>query len=282
MTHPPFFLATSTLETGFFIGSAVFLLFQIWRGWRSGVVRAGMSLVALVGSGVIGWFGGKAVGNLAEAFLPSSLYLVWFLATAVLALVSYFAILLFSVLLFKKTADHSSFPVRVGFGIGGAFIGFLIGLVVLSAAVSLIRATGGMSFGKISSTRPSQLASLKQTLESGTLGDIVRLTDPIPQSFYDGFSDLSQLSTNPEAVSRFLQYPDVANLLQNPKFTALALDPSIQAAAQQKNSLALLSNPKLRELASDPEIIAAAQKINLTAALAYALQKNNPPARPQP
>ncbi len=273
-------LASSPWVTGFYIVAALFLLLQIWRGWRLGILRSGMSLVALVGSGIIGWYGGLWLGNIFSASQPASRFILWITAGSILALVSYFALLILSALLFKKTRDHSSAPVRLFFGIGGAITGFLVGLVVLAATVSGIRAAGAMSAAFFPPT--NALSTLKKNLESGWIGQVVRFSDPIPDRFYNGLGQFSQLSTDPMAGARLMQYPDIANLLQNPKILALATDPSLQKTAQQGNSLALFNNPKFQEVLTDPEIVAAAKKIDFEAALAYALQKKSPATPPSP
>lgn len=269
-----FFFAAANWETGFLVLCAVFLLYQVWKGWRLGVIRAGLRLLALVGSGVVGWYGGMWAGGAWASTQPVLQYVVWAIVGITLSLIVYIALQILSMLCFKKTADHSSPTVRLGFGIGGALLGLFIGLVFVWAAISGIRAFGGMTFGAPSpsdNTPPSALAGLKKTLENGFASGLIQSTDPIPQSSYDLIAKFSKITSNPQAVLRLTEYPDVADFLQHPKFLALVKDPSVQAAAQKKDVMALMTNPKVFELASDPALLADIQKINWSAALDYAL-----------
>ena len=75
---------------------------------------------------------------------------------------------------------------------------------------------------------------------------------------------------------KFIDSPELAPILQHPKFLALTSDPAVQAAATQRNVLAIMMNPKVFALATDPEILAVAQKIDLDKALDRALKRAEP------
>lgn len=278
------------LATGLWVGLAyllgfLFLLYQTWRGWRMGVVRAFLRLAALVGSGFLGWYGGMAAGLLVANFSPGLQYAVWIIVGLVLALVAYVVLTLVSMLLFKKTEDNRSTLVRLGFGLGGAILGFGIGLVFLWAAVSGIRAFGGMAAAREGTDQPAPrmaagLAGLRDSLEQGRAGEAVRRMDPIPDSLYDTISKFSRVTADPESMLRMTEYPDVAELMNHPRFLALVDDPEIQRAAERRQVVQIMFHPRLMELATDPEIIALARQIDLTGALNHALQA--PSATPPP
>lgn len=275
------------LATGFWVGLAyllglLFLVYQTWRGWRMGVVRASLRLLALVGSGLLGWYGGLMAGLVVAQFAPGLQYAVWIAVGLLLALVSYVVLSLISMLLFKKTEDNRSTLVRFGFGLGGAILGFCIGLVFLWAAVSGVRAFGGMVAAREDSPQPapraaSGLADLRDALEQGRTGAAVRRMDPIPDSLYETIAKFSRVTADPDAMVRMTEYPDVAELINHPRFLALLDDPEIQRAAERRQVMQIMFHPRLLELATDPEIITMARRIDLTGALNHALQKPEPP-----
>lgn len=261
-----------------------FVAYQVWRGWKMGLIRAGLRLVGLVGAGLAGWYGGKLFGDLAGAILPVSQVFVWALTGTILALAVYVAAVLASALVFKKTTDNGSPILRWIYGIGGAACGFLVGLVFVYAAVSGVRALGriaearGEAPGAVSGISLG-LADAKDSLEGGMAGDLVRKADPIPDSLYDLFGKVARLSGDEEALLRLLDYPDFQRLLEHPRMVALASNPSVQQAAREKNYFALFSNPQFLEAATDPDLAKLLTSIDLQKALDYALEKPSTPEK---
>jgi hypothetical protein len=263
----------------------LFLLYQTWRGWRMGVVRAFLRLLALVGSGFLGWYGGMLAGAVVATIAPGLQFAVWAVVGLLLALAAYIALSLVSMLLFKKTEDNRSTLVRWGFGLGGAALGFCIGLVFLWAAVSGVRALGGMAAAREDAEQPmprvaSGLAGLRDSLERGRTGEAVRRLDPIPDSLYETIGKFSRVTSDPDAMVRMTEYPDVAELMNHPRFVALVDDPEIQRAAERRQVVQIMFHPRLLELATDPEIIALARQVDLAGALNHALQEPTPPTAP--
>lgn len=265
--------------------AVVFLLFQLWRGWNLGVVRAGIGLAALIGAGVVGWFAGMLIGSVATAILPVSREFVWFSTGLIIALVLYVLCLVIAKVLFKKTGHHGSSVVRLLYGFGGAFCGLLAGLVLLWAVVSGIRAFGGLEEGRqagVVSERdrmvetevtPTGLAALKQTLESGRMGDFVRRADPIPDGLYSTITRVAEVTTNEEAMLRLAEYPDIQRLMEHPAILELTMDPSFMEAAESGNFFSVMFHPALLRTASNPEVAGAFRDVDLEKALDYALQK---------
>lgn len=268
--------ATETWNTIFWIGAGVFTLWQIWRGWRLGVVRAALRLGALVGSGVVAWYGGKWAGQLVGMVAPALAWPVGMGVGITLLFVVYLGLLLVSALLFKRTDHQSSGLVRWLFGIGGAVVGLLTAGVFLWAAVSGIRAFGAIEEGRRPADQPSALQGLKAELESGEAGQVVRSMDPIPDSLYQMLGNFSRATADPIAMQRLVEYPGVADLLHHPRLVALAENPEIQEAALRSDYFTLLRHPALWQAATDPDLVQKILQVDFAAALDFALKNPSP------
>ncbi len=83
-------------------------------------------------------------------------------------------------------------------------------------------------------------------------------------------------------MARFLHYPDVQRVIQNPKFAAALGDPAVIDAAQRKDLAALISNKTLLAAVQDPAFAEQLAKVDLRAALNFALEKPSPTPAPSP
>jgi len=273
---------TGSGSTVLFVVAAVFLLWQTYRGWRLGIIRAALRLAALIGSGFVGFYGGLLTGK-ATAFLfglPD-----WFIGVPVgifLLLATYIVLTLLSRLCFKRTEHQKSAFVRFIFGIGGALVGLAIGLVFLVAAVSGIRALSGMAEGRReagdTTVAMRAFSDLKESVSETRAGELLAKADPIPESTYSLITKFARVMSDPSAVARMAESPEIATLLENPKILALAADPAVQTAARNRDLFSFITNPRLLELARDPEIAKAVMSIDLQKALDYALE--NPSVTP--
>jgi hypothetical protein len=279
-------LAANLWDGAFYILALVFLVYQTWRGWRMGVVRAALRLLALVASGLLGWYGGVLIARIVATAFPGMEYIAGIIVGLFLALTVYISITIFSYLLFKKTRDNTSSVIRWTYGFGGAIMGFLVGLVFVWAAVSGVRALGGVAAAKEDAgqgnTTSGALARIRESVEGEGAGGFLRRADPVPDSMYDTIAKFSSVTTNPDAMVRLVEYPEVSVLLTHPKFIALTEDPEIQRLALRRNVVSIMFHPKLLDLATDPEIIETARKIDLAAALSFALEKEGKNEPPQP
>lgn len=278
-------LAANIWDGAFTILALLFLVYQTWRGWRMGIVRAGLRLLALVASGLIGWYGGVLVARIAATTFPGVEYIAGVVVGLALALTIYVSLTILSFLFFKKTRDNTSSVVRWTYGFGGAIMGFFVGLVFIWAAVSGVRALGGIAAAREESGQGNAtsgaLTRMRESVEGEGAGGFLRMADPVPDSMYETIAKFSRVTSDPDAMARMVEYPEISELLTHPKFIALAEDPDIQRAAQSRNVVSIMLHPKLLDLATDPEIIATARKIDLAAALSFALQENDPPSLPQ-
>jgi hypothetical protein len=290
--------------------AALFLAFEFWRGWRAGLVRAGLNLGAILASSMFGLVAGRIAASLfggADSFTGLATGALVGLAVGIIV---FAAIWILGAVLFKRTEHQRTFLFRFLWGLGGGACGLILGLLVVWGAVSIIRAFGTYAESSLKSqaaappahtARPhfgphvvnpqpqptpsgllAALASTKESLEMGPAGKLISATDPIPDDAYQLLSELTRISTDPEIMARFLQYPDIQRVVQNPKFAAALGDPSVIDAAQRKDLAGLISNKTLIAAVQDPAFAEQLAKVDLRAAMNFALEKPSPSPAPSP
>jgi hypothetical protein len=276
-------------------------LFKAWQGWRLGVVRQIVGLGALVVAAGCGFLGSDAAGAILSPLLPFPERVVAAVGGVLLGFAVYLAITIVSAILFKKTGDQKVTLVRVGYGLAGAAIGAIYGLVLVGAFALGLKLLGAVAETKLAIEKNPQfkgskpktdalagrLAEIKQAVEDSPAGAILRAVDPLPAATYSTLTKLATLVSNPRSMERFVHYPGVRPVMEHPKVVALLGDPEVTKAITERRYLALLSNPKLVAAADDPEVAARLRAIEFEKALDYALgdrrqksgdriQKNSP------
>lgn len=280
-----------------FLLAFLFLAWETWRGWRRGVIRSGINLAALVASSIVGTVSAqlvaKPLGGLGElsGLIPGvAVGLGLGLATLV-------AIWLFGALAFKRTEHQGSGMIKVLWGSGGAFFGFLLGVVLLLGAIVLVRMLGALGESRVASAEAAraidpnspqahspmvanQLATLKQSLEMGPAGKVVESVDLVPTDAYELFGGVNRVLSDPATLARFISYPGIQDLMKNSKLNALLSDPTVLKAAQERDFLSMMNNKALRAAVDDPQLAEAVKKIDLKAALKFALETPTPSPSP--
>ncbi|MDQ3546141.1 MAG: CvpA family protein [Verrucomicrobiota bacterium] len=288
----------SALWQTIFVSFALILIaFEIVRGWRLGLVRQLVRLLALAAAYGAGFFGGRFLLPLLRPFLRLPDFLISIGAGAILALIVYVAISTLGAILFKRTGEQNAGVVRLIYGICGAVLGIFFGLFSVWLVVVAIRSTGAIASAEMpvpapaaarSSGRPAapprtppnesatviqSLAKLKNSIELGPLGETVKAVDVVPAQAYHTLGKVGTLASNPRSAERFLSYPGAQELTENPRIIALRDDPEIFELIQQQRYLELLQNPKLIEAMNDPELASQVKKFKFQEALDYALKK---------
>jgi hypothetical protein len=274
-----------------FYAATLFLLWEVWRGWRLGLVRGLLRLAALF----FAWMGGSAAagatGTMASFFSKVPPLFAPVVAGLCVGLGIYIGVSLLAGLLFKTTQNHSG-VIRWGFGLGGAVCGIFYGLIVLSASITLIRGLGALGElrlaqahleGRSPSTEQKALLliKLRKSLELGVTGQRLQGVDPLPTSFYDNMVKISIVMGNPQSMDRFVRYPGVEKLLCNPHMAALVRDPAFEKAAESRNFLPLIRNKNVQAVANDPQVVVLFKEINLGEALDFALSRQGNPGNIQ-
>jgi uncharacterized membrane protein required for colicin V production len=281
----------------FFCAAVLIVLFQAWRGWRLGLVRQIISLLAIASAYMVAIFGGRTLIPLLRPLgIPDSLLGV--AAGAVLGFVTFLVISLIGAVLFKKTSEQRVGLIRFGYGLSGSVIGGLFGIVLVWIAVLGIRVLGTVAETEVEAARnprrsvqningvptprpapppPSHmvrgLVHMKQSLEQGTAGAVVEQVDPIPGTLYTLLAKIGQMISNEQSVNRFLGYPGVKTLTEHPKIVALQNDGEISRDLMSRNYFALIRNSRIVQAANDQEIASLMRDFEFEKALDYALRK---------
>jgi uncharacterized membrane protein required for colicin V production len=251
---------------------AFWLLGCIWMGWRRGVVRQVVAILALAGACVAAF----TLGPLLAPMVPPLGFPV-FVRPIVAGILIGGAVWLTGIFLgaivFKRTDEQSFGIIRLIYGVLGAGLGLVFGLSVLALAAWGIRLSGSFAEGvqrsSLTKTRhgskpePSAILSLKHLLDETSVSSLLARLDPLPSTLYPKLEKAGQLLSSTESFERLLSAPDLEVLTRHPKVIALRGDPELQAAVREGDLLGILRNPKVRAAANDTQIMTALSRINL-------------------
>jgi hypothetical protein len=274
-------------------GSGLLMLVQSIRGWRLGVVRQLVNLLALVAAYCTAMASGRLAAPLLHRFGYPDL-LVSVIAGALIGGVVYMAMATLGAIMFRRTDDQSLGLLRLGYGAGGSALGLMGALVTVWLSVLAIRFLGTVAQAEVNmASTPAarrdgmtvnpmtiELAKFKRSLDSGPTGAFLNGTDPVPQHFYLIVQKMTQVISNVDSMRRFVSYPGTRVLSQNPKIMALQRDPEIARQVGRGNLLGLLGNPKIMEAVNDPGLEVLVRDFELEKALDYALAGNARPRLP--
>ncbi|MFA7234505.1 MAG: CvpA family protein [Terrimicrobiaceae bacterium] len=270
-----------------FFAASLFLLWELWYGWRRGIVRSGINFCAFVFSGFLGVLAGQATAFVVEKILPGYGFLAGALAGSMVTLVVLCLVLFLGAVLFKRTGQQPSGLLRLFYGIGGGFFGLLTGLLLLWGGITIIRAFGivaGTTMGDRSLSEaplPAKaLVTLKDSLELGPAGKLVESVDVVPPDIYELIQRIGKLMSDQDAMMRFLDYPGVQEIMQHPRMAALLRDPEIVRDAQERNFLGLMRSRGLLDAVNDPSLQKQISRLDLQKALDYAFP--GPQSSPSP
>ena len=284
--------ASPLWQTVFVSFAILRIFFEIVRGWRLGLVRQVIRLLALVLAYAGAIFGGRILLPLLRPFVQLPDLFISILAGAVLAVVIYALVNFLGALLFKRTGQQPAGFIRFLYGLSGALFGIFFGLFSIWLVIVGIRALGAIANAELrsqtasrshSSLRPAiasrdsnplihSLARLNNSIELGPVGKTVTAVDVVPTQTYQTLGKVGTVVSTPESAERFLSYPGARELTENPKLVALRNDPEIMALIQQGRFLDLLQHPKLIELLNDPALATQVKSFEFQKALDYALK----------
>jgi hypothetical protein len=191
------------------------------------------------------------------------------------------------------------------YGFAGAILGLFFGLFLLWVTVASVRTVGALAEGQTGSrsgsathsaqdptsralevrrrflsesedrtqTLATSLARLKNSLELGSVGSVLKNTDPVSQRTYQILEKAGSVLSNPERTQKFLTFPGARELAEHPKIVALRSDPEIADLIAQGRLLDLLQNPRVIDVANDPVLAQRIRKFDIQRALDHALEK---------
>lgn len=292
-------------QTVFISFAIVLLVLEVVRGWRLGILRQLMRGAAIIAAYAAAYFGGGLMVPLLRPILKWPDFVISMIGGALLALVVYGVVASLGSILFKRTAQQSSGPVRLLYGLSGALAGLCFGAFFIWLIVVGIRSIGSIANAQ-ADARPSAaiannplssmnsarveepralrdfdadsvstfIARLKNSVELGAVGDVIKNTDVTPASVYQTLNDIGKVSADPECARRFLSFPGAVELSEHPKIVALRNDREIADLIAQGKLLELLRHPRVLEAANDPTLVERVKQFDLKKALEFAAKKN--------
>jgi hypothetical protein len=293
-------------QTVFVSFAIVLILFEIVRGWRLGIMRQLMRVAAVMAAYAAAYFGGDMLVPLLRSSVKMPDIVISALGGAILAVAVYGIIASLGTILFKRTAQQGSRLVRLVYGLSGALLGICFGAFLAWLVLIGIRSVGSIADAQVH-TRPKPetnrnptrvaaqsslpertpsfadidvdsvttlLARLKNSVEMGTVGDLVKKTDVMPAGVYQTLSDAGSVFSNPETARKFLSYPGAQELSEHPRIVALRNDPEIAEMIAQGRLFELLRDPRVVDAINDPTLAAHVKRFDLKKALEYAGRKN--------
>jgi hypothetical protein len=293
-------------QTVFLSFAVVLLLLEMLRGWRLGILRQLMRGAAIIAAYAAAWFGGGLLVPLLRPILEWPDFVISMIGGALLAMIVYGLIASLGSILFKRTAQQSSGTVRFAFGLSGALVGLCFGAFFLWLILVGIRSVGSIAQAQVQARPQVEIAKgpaarslnprlddppslrdfdadsvaafvarLKNSVELGAVGDVIKKTDVTPASVYQTLNDVGTVCANPESAQRFLSFPGAVELSQHPKIVALRNDPEIAELIAQGRILDLLHHPRLLEAANDPTLVDEVKKFDLKKALEHAAKEKD-------
>ena len=296
---------SSVWQMVFISFAIVLILFEIIRGWRLGIMRQLMRVVAVVAGYAAAYFGGDLLVPLLRSSVKMPDIVISGLAGAILALAVYGIIASLGTILFKRTAQQSPGIVRLVYGLSGALLGICFGAFVVWLVLIGVRSIGALADAQLharprpeigrnlrhpsaQSPLPEQtlpaanfdidsvttlLARLKNSVEMGPVGDVVKKADVMPTGVYQTLSEAGTVLSNPETAQQFLSFPGARELSEHPKIVALRNDPEIAQMIAQGRFLELIRDPRVVDAMNDPTLAERVKGFDLKKALEYAGKK---------
>ena len=306
-------VAGSPLWQMVFISFGVILiLFEVVRGWRLGLMRQLARLIALGAAYGAAFLGGSLCVPMARFFFKMPDPVLSILCGAILALAAYALVSGIGAILFKRTSQQESGLLYLIYGFAGAILGLFFGVFLLWLTAASVRAVGALAEGQAASrsraaahgaqdanTRAldvrrrflsesddgapalaTLLARLKNSLELGLLGSVLKDTDPISHRTYETLEKAGSVLSSPERAQKFLTFPGARELSEHPKIVALRNDPEIADLIAERRFVDLLQNPRVIDAANDPLLAERVRKFDIQRALDYALEQNSSTGKP--
>ena len=294
-------------QVAFISFGVILILFEVLRGWRLGLMRQIMRLVALGAACAGAFLGGALLVPAVRPFLKMPDPVLSILCGAILAIAVYMLVSGAGAILFKRTSQQESGLLHLIYGFAGAILGLFFGLFLFWVTVASVRTAGALAEGQAGSrsgsakhssqdptsralevrrrflsesedrtqTLATSLARLKNSLELGLLGTALKNTDPISQGTYQMLEKAGSVLSNPERTRKFLTFPGARELAEHPKIVAVRSDPEIADLIARGRFLELLQNPRVIEVANDPVLAERVRKFDIQRALDYALESDS-------
>lgn len=274
--------------------AAFWLLASTWLGWQRGPVRQAASLSGLALGAAAGFGLGPVIAPVVPTFgFPQFLRPVF--GGCLLGITIWGAISIFSSIVFRKTEEQGWGMIRMVYGLSGAALGLLSGLVVLGIGAVGVRSAGSFAEGVQKADRPAArtntrsraateehpLNILKKAIDNSTVAPVLNALDPLPRSLYARLEKTGEVFASPSARQRLMSDPAMNMLAKNPKLIALMNEGPLQEALRSGDLAAILRNPKVQAAASDTQLLTLLRTMDLDALLERATAEPTSGGLPQ-
>lgn len=297
--------------TGFWLLCALFVLLRLAVGWREGLGRQLFALAAIGLAWWAAFTLGPVLAPGLRPFLPVPDFVLSVLTGALVGLVVYHVVNILGRTLTRRTREREPGAGRLAWGVGGMVLGGVGALVNLWVVCIGLRLLGSVAEGHVRAeeerradgvpprttardVEPSRppavrrrgeatspgaweaglrgLAEVRNTLETGVVGEVVTALDPVPARIYATLNKLARVVSDPAALGRFRNGVFAREFSADPRLMALLDDPAVSRDLAAKDYRALLTSPRLREAANDRGLAARLKRFDLERALDAALR----------
>jgi uncharacterized membrane protein required for colicin V production len=295
---PPSISGSPLWQLAFISFAIVLILFEVLRGWRRGLARQLARLGALIAAYASAYFVAPVIAPFIAPYAKMPEFIMSILAGALIALFVYAGINGLGTMLFRRTGQHTSSVVRVIYGVSGALLGIFFGAFLVWLVVVGVRSLGALAEtpasaqnavspravhavdvrrGTLNETTDDSsvlttLARLKNSIEMGAVGNVVKRADVVPTNTYETFGKLGQVVSSSQRAERFLSFPGARELSEHPRIIALREDPEVERLIEQGRYLDLMQNQSVLDALNDPTLVQRVRKFDLQRALDYALE----------
>jgi hypothetical protein len=284
-------------QTVFVSFAVLVILFEMLRGWRLGLLRQIVRLLAIVAAYATAIFGGRMLLPIIRPMVRLPDIVLSVLGGAILAMLVYAVINGIGGVLFKRTSQQESGAIRLIYGVSGAMLGFLFGGFFVCLILLGVRSIGSVAEAQVhaqnaaprpensrrivngrlvparsaeSNSVPELLARLKNSVELGRVGEVVKKADPLPAGSFQTLGKVGEALSKPERVERFLSFPGARDLSMHPRIVWLRQDPEIAKMISEGRFFDLLQDRRIIDAVNDPTLVERLKKFDLQRALDYA------------
>jgi len=246
-------------------------------------VRQAASLAGIALGAAAGFWLGPAIAPIVPTFgFPQFLRPVF--GGCLLGLAIWAAISILSSIIFRKTEEQGWGMVRLVYGLSGAGLGLLSGLLVLGLGALAVKSSGSFAEGVrkagISASRgklrPNALPDehptslLKRAIEESPAAQVLNALDPLSGKIYSRLEKAGEMIASPQARQKLMGDPAMEVLSKNAKLIALMSDPSLQEALNSGDLGAILKNSRVQAAAADTQLLTLLRTLDIDAILARA------------
>ncbi len=281
-----------------FLGIALLIIaLEIVRGWRLGFFRQLVRIGAVLCAYAAAIFLGPLFVPLLRPVFTLPDIVLGAIGGSILAVIVYALVAALGNFFVRRAGQPTNGVLRLFQGAGGGFLGIVFGFFIVWLLVVSIRLVGSFAETQVKAlpTVPAEavtsggtpapstrsradvslalsLARLKNSVELGAVGEVVKTADVVPDRTYDTLAKAGGLLGQPERARRFLDTPGARDLSEHPRLVALREDPEIQELLLEGRLFELMQHPRIIEAANDPTVVERVRRFDLFKALEEADQ----------